>query len=398
MTGGRIGGAVETMLKRQGHKRSAGAAGARWGGSLLLAAWAVAASCQADVIRLKNGNQLEGAIRAETATSYRIELSFGSLDVRKDQVAGVVRATAGEQAQRDAARRTQFILHEKYAPAGQLDLLQELRAVETQRDGALQAERNMAQEQQALVRDSQELAQLQAQEAAAAGRLVALGNPTGAQMQPYNQTVAEVNALRARLRALQQKLPAHQNALEQGRHTTVGYTGALIAFAGRVEKRRTQGAGADEPQSVTNFFDAVEARLKTYLGEIKQVQLPFQTDRQQWVVKARLNDQAEGLFMVDTGATTMCISEEMARRLQLPAGPAETTVTLADGSKRMARLGLLRSVEVEGARVANVAVVTLPVSPGDGLDGLLGMNFMREFNIQLDTVSHRMILNQFTPP
>lgn len=385
-------------MKRQKHKRSVGAPGARCGASLLLAAWAAAASCQADVIRLKNGNQLEGEIRSETATTYQLELSFGSIGVQKDQVASVVRATAGEQAQREASRRVQFILHEKYAPAGQLDLLQELHAVEAQRDGAMQAQRTMVSEQQALVREAQELTQLQAQEAAASGRMVAQGTPTGAQLRQYNQTVAEVNELRTRLRALQEKVPAHQSALDQGRHATVGYTGALIAFAGRVERRRAQGAGADEPQSVTNFFDAVEARLKTYLGEIKQVQLPYQTDRQQWVVKARLNDQAEGLFMVDTGATTMCISEEMARRLQLPSGPAETMVTLADGSKRAARMGLLSSVEVEGARVANVAVVTLPVSPGDGLDGLLGMNFMREFNIQLDTVSHKMILNHFAPP
>jgi len=385
-------------MQRYGFRLAVAAAGARCCAGLLLLAGALAGRSQADVIRLKNGNQLEGEIQAETATTYELQLSFGSIEVRKDQVAGVVRTSAGEQARRDATQRAQFILHEKYAPTGQLDLLQELHAVETQRDSALRAEQSMVREQQALAREAQELGQLQAQEAAASSRLVALGSPSGAQFQQYNQAVAEVNSLRTRLRDLQEKIPTRQAALDQARHETVGYTGALIAFAGRVQQRQAQGAGADEPQSVTNFFDAVEARLKTYLGEIKQVQLPFQTDKQQWVVKARLNDQAEGLFMVDTGATTICISEEMARRLHLQPGPAEVTVKLADGSARKARTALLRSVEVEGARVARVTVVILPINPGEGLDGLLGMNFMREFNIQLDTVSHKMILNHFTPP
>lgn len=102
--------------------------------------------------------------------------------------------------------------------------------------------------------------------------------------------------------------------------------------------------------------------------------------------------------MVDTGATTVSITDELARRLNLPHGLAEATLTLADGSTRKARTTMLKSVEVEGARIANVIAVTLPTSPGEGLDGLLGMNFLREFNIQLDPVAHVLILTRFAPP
>jgi clan AA aspartic protease (TIGR02281 family) len=357
----------------------------------------LAASSPADVIRLKNGNQMEGVIRSETAAEYQVDMGFGTVGIRKDQVAGVARATGDERAQWEATRRTAFILHEKYVPAGQRDLLAALQGLETQREGALKAQRGLADLQQTLAREAQALEQLRELEVEVAGRLVAPAKPTSAELAQYNRVVVEVNGLRNRAAALQQKLPERQAAIDQGRQESVRYTSALLLFADRVQQRKAQGAGADDPRGAADFFAAVEARLKTYQGELQRVQLSYQTNAQHMVVKARLNDQVEGLFMVDTGATLMTISAELAGRLQLPAGPADTTVTLADGSRCQARRAVLRSVAIDGARVANVAAVILPTRPGEGLDGLLGMNFLKEFSVQLDTVARVMVLYRFAP-
>ncbi|MCX7008558.1 MAG: retropepsin-like aspartic protease, partial [Kiritimatiellaeota bacterium] len=131
---------------------------------------------------------------------------------------------------------------------------------------------------------------------------------------------------------------------------------------------------------------------------IKQTPLPYQDDQRRVVVKARLNGLVDGTFVVDTGATSVCISEDLARRLHLELGPTEIPVMLADGSTRKARPVLLHSVEVGGVRVERVAALVLPQNPGGGLDGLLGMSFLMEFNVRLDPASHTLLLNRFAPP
>lgn len=385
-------------MKRRGVRRPDGWAEGRRYQLVMLALLVLATLSQADVIRLKNGNQIEGVIRSETASVYQLDIGFGTVGIPKAQVASVVHTTEIEHVRWEEGNRSKYILHEKYAPFEQHDLWEALQTLEEQRAGALQAQRRMAGLQQALSREAQELEQLESQDAAATSQLISPANPTREAMEQYNRAVSAVNEQRIRIRALQQQAPERQTALQQCRQDSARYTAALFAFADRVKQRKRQGVGTDDPKGVAEFFAAVDARLKAFLGEIKLIQIPYPTDKRYVSVKARLNDQVEGVFMVDTGATTVSITDELARRLNLPHGLAEATLTLADGSTRKARTTMLKSVEVEGARIANVIAVTLPTSPGEGLDGLLGMNFLREFNIQLDPVAHVLILTRFAPP
>jgi clan AA aspartic protease (TIGR02281 family) len=295
-------------------------------------------------------------------------------------------------------RQHKYILHEDYAPPGQQDLLQAFQALEAQRTTALQSRQRIVELQQNLENTVQELQQLQEQAARASSRLTPLpAKPTREAVEQYNRTVAEVNAIRTRMLALNINPVEKLNTMDQCRRTISQYTTALFAFADRAKQRQSRGGGTDKPKLVADFFAELHARLQTYQGEITQVRLPYQANKRQVVVKARLNGQAEGFFVVDTGATTVTISEDLARRLNLPQSLHEAQISLADGSTRKARSVLLRSVEVEGARVENVVAVVMPDSPTDGIDGLLGMSFLMEFNIQLDPVTHSLTLNRFAP-
>ena len=340
----------------------------------------------------------QGAGRSETAAAYQLDIGFGTVGIQKAQVASVIRASELEHVRWEEGNRSKYILHEKYAPLAQRDLWEALQKLEEQRMGALQAQHRMADLQQALSREAQELEQLESQDAAAASQLISPANPTREALEQYNRAVSAVNEQRIRIRALQRQAPERQTEMDRCRQESTRYTASLFAFVDRVKQHTRQGVGTDDPKGVAEFFAALDARLKVFLGEIKQVHLPYPADKRYVSVKARLNDQVEGVFMVDTGATTVSITDELARRLNLPHGMAEATLTLADGSTRKARTTMLKSVEVEGARIANVIAVTLPTSPGEGLDGLLGMNFLREFNLQLDPVARVLILTRFAPP
>lgn len=357
----------------------------------------IAAAAQADVIQLKNGNRMDGVIRSETATEYQLDIGFGTVAVPKAQVTSLERAGTAERARLEQERQRKYILHEDYAPPEEQYLLQAFQSLEAQRDIALHARQRIGELQQALTNDVQELQQLEAQEARLASRLSLPAQPTRDAVEHYNRAVTEVNAIRTRILALNTNPVEKLNTMDQGRHVIARYTAALFALTDRARQREARGSGSNRPKPVADFFAELNARLQTYQSEIKQIHLPYQNDKRQIVVKARLNGQTEGRFVVDTGATTVTISEDLARRLHLHRGPAKSNIALADGSTRQAQSVLLRSVEVEGAQVENVVAVIMPDSPAEGLDGLLGMSFLMEFNIQLDPATQTLILNRFAP-
>ena len=81
-------------------------------------------------------------------------------------------------------------------------------------------------------------------------------------------------------------------------------------------------------------------------------------------------------FLVDTGATDVAISDNLARSLGLEFGP-QVTVTTAAGpvSGWMTRLD---SVQLGALGLRNVRAM---ITPGLGDEALLGMSFLKHFSI-----------------
>ena len=75
---------------------------------------------------------------------------------------------------------------------------------------------------------------------------------------------------------------------------------------------------------------------------------------------ARVNDAELVHFLVDTGATSVALTVDDARRLGIPVDPAEFTV-IGEGASGLVRGKevMLKSVEVDGKRVDNVRGVVL---------------------------------------
>jgi clan AA aspartic protease (TIGR02281 family) len=112
-----------------------------------------------------------------------------------------------------------------------------------------------------------------------------------------------------------------------------------------------------------------------------------------FVAKVRINEREAGTFVVDTGATLVVLSRQIAARLQLnldgaPLFLAET----ANGVSQCTGVVLDR-VGVQGLHASHVAAA---VSDGLGsIDGLLGMSFLTRFelwqngnSLQLTTRKH----------
>jgi len=364
--------------------------------ALLLALLSAAAA--ADQVRLKNGNTLEGIIRSETPTGVVLEVEFGTLTLSKDGIAAIERAGAPTKQALQQAWQQQNILHERYTPPGLADLQRDLMTLQGQHGAAAQAYRRLAELQQGFQREEQELRQAQDQEIALNKQLSRSPGTSRSAVRAYNDAVARLHGLQASLLELGKSADRHLADMDQCRRELASYTTALLMFAERAKARQQQGPGGDDPQAVAAFFAALNTRLQAYLAEIKQVRLPVRRDLNRVEVTARLNGTVEGRFVVDTGATTLCISEALAQKLHLARGAGEVQATMADGSLRKARAALLDSVEIEGVRVSHVVTVILPQPPAPGVDGLLGMSFLMECNVRLDPATGGLTLQRFAPP
>ncbi|MFK8032225.1 MAG: aspartyl protease family protein [Gammaproteobacteria bacterium] len=114
------------------------------------------------------------------------------------------------------------------------------------------------------------------------------------------------------------------------------------------------------------------------------------------VVSATLNNSAQSFrFLVDTGATYSALSGGTLIRLGLGNifNNATDLIELeAAGGTIYARRFTLDSMQIGNARVTQVPVVILENL--EGFDGLVGLSFLRHFDVSIDQDANKLILVQ----
>lgn len=93
----------------------------------------------------------------------------------------------------------------------------------------------------------------------------------------------------------------------------------------------------------------------------------------------------EALLLLDTGASITTINGRLANRLGVaPVDTRPGRATVADGRSVAAYHFTLDALAVGGRSVPQMQVSILPGSGGEGHDGLLGMNFLRQFRYHIN--------------
>lgn len=116
------------------------------------------------------------------------------------------------------------------------------------------------------------------------------------------------------------------------------------------------------------------------------VEVPLQQVGHLFVVTVKLNGEQDARLIVDTGASHSVVSHRLAIELGLYSDLAMGTVTMNTvGGSVQAPLARIKSIRLAEAEVRDSVVVIhdLPDSPG-GVEGLLGLSALREFQVMLD--------------
>ena len=117
------------------------------------------------------------------------------------------------------------------------------------------------------------------------------------------------------------------------------------------------------------------------------VRIELQRDRSgHYRVPGEINGHAVA-FLVDTGATDVAISERSARAMGLDFGPRTTVMTAAGPAP--AWKTRIERVSAGGLERRNVRAT---ITPGLGNEALLGMSFLRHFEIRQQ--DDRLVIEQ----
>jgi len=121
------------------------------------------------------------------------------------------------------------------------------------------------------------------------------------------------------------------------------------------------------------------------VGLTNSFQIQLQKYGDQYVVETSLSGN-QVHFLIDTGASTTAISRQKFKALFKSVATkfvGQFNVQTANGTVR-SPMYQFASLEIAKVKVRNINVMVLPLDELAHSDGLLGMNFLREFDFRID--------------
>ena len=146
------------------------------------------------------------------------------------------------------------------------------------------------------------------------------------------------------------------------------------------------------PPALREQVKSLQSQISELKGQQGKIVIRFAPGTQQIPVLASLNEETSQNFIVDTGASMTTIPSSTAADLGIPItvrNPRRTVYTA--GGVTYAPEVMLGSITVEGFEINNVRALVLDL-PNQPDTGLLGMNYLRRFRMDLNADEGLLLL------
>lgn len=118
----------------------------------------------------------------------------------------------------------------------------------------------------------------------------------------------------------------------------------------------------------------------------RKASVPMERHGEVVVIEATLNNKRSAKFVVDTGASYTLISNALARDLAIDVGQSGKTLPFQTANGLInAPVTNLESISVGGIEVRNLTTAIHDAVPDSQVSGLLGLNFLSHFRMDIDT-------------
>ena len=119
---------------------------------------------------------------------------------------------------------------------------------------------------------------------------------------------------------------------------------------------------------------------------VGKASVPIEKHGQVVVIEATLNGKTSAKFVVDTGASYTMISSAVARELNIDVSQNQRTMPFQTANGLIqAPLTNLDSIAVGGMEIKNLTAAVHDAVPDPNVSGLLGLNFLSNFRMDIDT-------------
>jgi clan AA aspartic protease (TIGR02281 family) len=352
----------------------------------LVLALAACVPARADVVYLKNGNQLEGVITERKGSKITVDIGYGSTVLDREDIAKIERSDKSQAAKTAVKLKRRQYESGLTVPKGGERLDGLYRDAQAKREKALDARTLSRELDDEFTQLEDGLPALKADYASASsdlGRADAGSDPRG-----YNRRVGEVNKTGVRIQAAGLRLGEIERLKKEAGLQKHDY---LESHRRLEEYVRGEGAGLLKQDA--GYYAWLRDEIAAMTGDFRQDEVSAEKSREGVFVKVLLNGKVTARLLVDTGASTTLLYRETVDRLGLApekrVGTAE--VKVADGRTVSADVLRLDSMSVGRSEVKSVLVAASPAS-GQGFDGLLGMTFLGQFVVRVDAAHGRLIL------
>ncbi len=163
------------------------------------------------------------------------------------------------------------------------------------------------------------------------------------------------------------------------------------------EKKREEKKELRGRQKIENVHSQIrQKKQRNFTRTPKQTFVKYIKAKNSIGVNALLDGKVSAEFLVDTGATSILLSADIARKLGIsPLHGRIVHMQVADGRVVKSLQVYLKSVSVDGMEVRDVAANVLLSDQGlNNWDGLLGMSYLKHFIFSIDAEKQQILLEQ----
>ncbi|MFA5335977.1 MAG: aspartyl protease family protein [Candidatus Omnitrophota bacterium] len=353
-------------------------------------------AASADTVYLKNKGVLKGVIKAEDSLRITLAIGTGTMKISRDQIESIEKASEAENAVIESSARKKAIERGTLVPEAFEDTAKQLKALVSARKAADDAKERLDEAKETLTAKKKKYKNLRSKFDDINKKVG--GMDPQSDVRKYNLRITEMNALNTEvaavvedLNALSPKIPEYERTYWKAITEYGNNVGNFrLSFEKKVDDMKERGISDEEALYAGIAGKAISEIEKS----LNRDSVSLTKTANGMTVKAVLNGSTSCLLAVDTGASIVVISKEVAKRIE--TNPNETiedvNFTLADGSTTKSDVIIVKSIRVGNSTAYNVPVAVADNPPGHGIDGLLGMSFLGNFNIKMDVANEKLVL------
>ncbi len=351
----------------------------------------------ADTVHLKNKRELEGIVREETQKDVVLDVGFGTITIGKDDIERIEKSTDEEKAELLKTWHNEYAATGRWVPKEAEGLLETFKEIQKKRADVIGAKWDRENLQSEIDAQEKKVSESYAKFEELNTKLSQMDKGNAFD---YNKLVAEINAASAQMKQLsdgvktlsQQKKDADTEFSSCMNRYMEGLSSFTKSFNDDYTKLKKEGMPDDD----TAFYKWMEGEINKWQNDFEHKEIGFSKEGGGVVVSVTLNGAVKTALVVDTGASLVTISRNVATQLGIPEkGIGKIKIGLADGKTITAAAVILDSVEVGGYEVKNVMAAIVEQPPAPGVDGLLGMSFLGNFLVKIDSNGNRLVLEKF---